>query len=400
LESIKFFQERIIAEAVAIPRDRFYPIVPPPTFMPPSTFRSYGTLRKAYNWTTEYYTLSPDFWSTKDLIPKGFTLLKDDPKLFYKIEEDGGVLITSADPKRCLINEQLGDGSSIKGGWSPNQGGQLFGERLVPDKMGNFLKRPLRWVNFDSAADTPPPDERRRKPKVKKGTPSTPPRPRFTQEAKNLLQGWRHQEENQRRADMQNNRWHDRFSPTKRSEKKAALSEPHIPPARVIEKLEADLKRADSEYDELRKEFNVLARKFNSTADDNTKLRSLVQQVREQAVTEVEQLTEDYSRRSKIHRWQIEAVPTQHARIEGLEATSWEVEDPSNELRYLVIAHAAPGTEEKVRTQWMHDLEQRVEKDFGDGVYYVLTAPDTAVSVMEIMPGLDQIEEDEDVGQF
>lgn len=106
-------------------------------------------------------------------IPEGYSLLSVDPKLYYKEESDGGVVITGV-PGKALFNFKVKGGGMISGGIRMSDSTPV----IFGDYANNNRKYPLRWVALDSVSYLPPPEQRRNTPgqhpwKSKKPMPTT-----------------------------------------------------------------------------------------------------------------------------------------------------------------------------------------------------------------------------------
>jgi hypothetical protein len=92
-------------------------------------------------------------------LPEGFQVLSVTPKLLYKEEADGGLIITG-EPKKTFFNLKLTSGATISGGIKMNGDSPI----LYGDYNNNNKRYPLRWVQEGDIANLPPPNERRNKP--------------------------------------------------------------------------------------------------------------------------------------------------------------------------------------------------------------------------------------------
>lgn len=92
-------------------------------------------------------------------LPAGFEVLSVSPRLLYKEESDGGLIITG-DAEKTFFNLNTSSGGTISGGIKMDGSKPiLYGE------YNNKNKRyPLRWVPEEDITNLPPPKDRRNKP--------------------------------------------------------------------------------------------------------------------------------------------------------------------------------------------------------------------------------------------
>ena len=310
-------------------------------------------------------------------------------------------MITGPDPARCIFKETISDGSILEGGWTPNMGGTVFGDRIIVDSMGNRNPKPLRWCLFEEAEGLKPPSERRnpKGPNPKRHVRPTPePEPQdMMPETRKLLQKYEDERRRTRTREMiAKNRWRKRFGeePEKVevTVREPVMSKPEVPADKVIAGLKIENERLQREHKQMQEEVKMMTEQMRKMHEENEEFKEQAKTIRDDAIGEVRKIKEDYDRKSKVLRWQIEAAPSRQQRVEGLEAKIWEIEDPDRELRYLVVASTPRGTERRVEEQWMADLKTLLERRFGDTMYYVIVPPETDLTVREVQPGVGQIE--------
>jgi hypothetical protein len=95
------------------------------------------------------------------LLPEGYDVLSVDPKLFFKVESDGGVVITG-EPAKTFFNFQVTGGGTISGGIKMDGTNPV----IFGDYGHNYRKYPLRWVPLDRITYLADPEDRRNKPAI------------------------------------------------------------------------------------------------------------------------------------------------------------------------------------------------------------------------------------------
>jgi hypothetical protein len=326
--------------------------------------------------------------------PKGFqTLIVEPCVLYYRVAADGGVIITSPAPVRCIFKEQISDGSIVEGGWTPNMGGTVFGDRIIISSSGDYLKKPLYWSDIDEIEELATPAPKR----------TAEPLPQMMPETKDLLEAYEREKEAKKRAAVAKNKWVERYAKTegkKPRKREPVMSRPSIDPDKLIAGLKTENERLAREHATMKAEVKEMKAAMLRMKEENAEFKEQAESIRDDAIEEVRKIRDDYTRKSKINRWQIEAAPSRKMQIEGLEAKVWEIEDPDKEMRYLAVCSTPRGTERTVEEQWMADLKNMMERRFGDTLYYVIVPPDASLTVREVQPGLDRIDEEDDYGQF
>ena len=324
--------------------------------------------------------------------PSGFMVLHDHlPTLYYKVESDGGVIITG-EKMKVLFNVTLADNSVIKGGI--NEKGNLFGDRK---HVRHVKKYPLRWFSeVEVAKGIKPPNQRRKQiipppGKILK-TKNLPDPPGMTQDTQALL-------ENYKRGEI-NTEAQSRYYTVYNNEECLALNVPPVPARAVIDRLEAEVKRKDRAYAELQKEYARVKQRQDVTSAEIHNIRNAKIETEANAKAEVRKLRDDYERRRSIRRWQLEAVKTKAYEVEGLVADSWEIEDQLGNLRYIVVMRTSRGATDRVAKQWLEDLRRVMDmQGEKDSIAYVNAPDDCTVSVLELLPGTIE-EEDDEIDHF
>jgi hypothetical protein len=325
--------------------------------------------------------------------PSGFMVLhQHHPTLYYKVESDGGVIVTG-EKFKILFSETLADGSIIKGGI--NDKGFLFGDRKRPKHPKRY---PLRWfTEAEIAKGIDPPYKRRKQITPPPGkvlkTKHLPETPGMTQDTQALLESFKRGESH---TETQG-RYHIVYN---NEEEGRARSAPPVPARAVIDRLEAEVKRKDRAYADLQKQFAKAKQQQDVLNAEIHNIRNAKIEAEAQAKARVQELRDDYARRRNIRRWQLEAVKTKAYEVEGLVADSWEIEDPQGQLRYIVITRTSGGTADRTATQWLEDLRHIMDARGGeDTITYVNAPSDCAVNVLEILPGYEE-EEDDGIEHF
>jgi hypothetical protein len=95
------------------------------------------------------------------LLPEGFEVLSVQPKLYYKIEADNGVVVTGM-PEKTFFNYKVVGGGHISGGLKWDGSTPI----IYGDYNYNNRRYPLRWVTLAEISQLPPPGDRRNKPRV------------------------------------------------------------------------------------------------------------------------------------------------------------------------------------------------------------------------------------------
>lgn len=182
-------------------------------------------------------------------------------------------------------------------------------------------------------------------------------------------------------------KWDEAFGPSHTpwkpddSEKELAIIR------RANTKLVAQLAAQQEQNKELAKKLNVAS--------------ETVERVKEASVEELSRIKAAYQQRLHVRRWQIEAVLSTGTTIEGLEAEVFEIEDPNQRLQYLVVARTPNSTPTSVEAEWMADLKKMLSVRFGEDIVECVIAPkDMTISVLEVIPGVDSDEDDDDLIQF
>ena len=298
-----------------------------------------------------------------NVAPPYFHTLCNTPKLFFKIENDGGVIITG-EKYQCTFNLTIADKSVIHGGILPN--GNLFGDRKLKGKGKAY---PLRWFSREEVdRGIKPPHQRRREIKLPPGKkiPEKMPHPiGINKETKMMIDNYQG------------------------GESKA-----------LIQRLEGELKMKDKAYATLRTKHTQLQQKHDAILSEVNTYRNGMADAENAAKMEVQQLREEYERKKTTHRWQVEAVRSGSFEVEGMVAHSWEVEDSEGKLRYLIVTRAASGTSSLVEKQWLEDLSKVVDAEIGSDRAAIVAVPhDCSTTVLEILPDSNN-EEDGEIGQF
>lgn len=366
------------------------------------------------------------------MIPPGFEELGEDTNLWYRIEPDGSVLFTGEQPRSAkMLNEQLPDGSKIVGGF--NRQGVLFGERLSLNR-GQVVKSPLHWRDYNNprsvatSSSRPVPSARvmaNERPKSPLDNPifnpskpsaiwSNPllgvPPNRVMPETAALLESQGVQTHN-----LQESR--DRLSkvvkaneaPPKEGRMAASVRKllnkknghdegggsGHLD---MIKEAADAIETTMAEVERVRAQNAQNVAELHQAQSENQQLRNELERVRSEAKSLLAQTIEEFGRKVKVRRWQVEAVPTNDVTIEGQESRILEVEDPEGLMRYVVVSHAPTGTSPQVLQQWQQDLRAQVDlMPFGSRAVYVYAPPGMRVDVLELVPGVNV---EDSAGQF
>lgn len=327
-----------------------------------------------------------------DVAPRGFKVLVAHPELFYKVESDGGVLITGNKTCKTTFNKVITDGSRVQGGI--NQKGLLFGDRVVNNK-GRKRSLPLRWKDLNDLEGLPPPHARRRE-----ILPHPFKQPRVVREPSAPAM----QEGMQPETSLLLKQFTEDQAQPKAATMKRAVANPNKPPevraGYIIDRLKAEMGHKEKLYRELRTKHDQLVQKYNAINGEIHNYRNQVAQIRSTTRAEITKIQAEYEARTKTIRWQLEAVPNRDIRAEGLIARTWEIIDAKQELRYVVIVSVPAGTTDIVQEQWLEDLQASLDTQLGPAAITYVIVPDYSVlSVNQIVPGLDG-DGDDDIDQF
>lgn len=344
------------------------------------------------------------------------------PALYCLVEIDGGVVVTGVRKEKCAFNHNLVDGSRVVGGITLNGGGQLFGDRIA-QKNGIEVKYPLRWMSLDDVSQYMPPSKRRNV--------SNPP----PWKVEKLAPVSSTSKSGKKALDLdkveQITDWVKRGLVSRETIAREFELEPipsEVPtdvhpsrsrfeaifgkgkserPARWIAKPD-EYARLRASYDKLQQETVQLKALVTRAEKDRDNLKkklkeaeSTIASVKHEAEVALRKIREDNLRKQHVHRWQVEAVRNSGVTVEGADATIFELEDPDSSLRYLVVATVPRDTPSRVQEQWMDDLQNKLDARFGEGIVQYFIAPeDMTISVLEVQPGVEDQEDEDDLFQF
>lgn len=357
------------------------------------------------------------------MIPPDFKELGEDTDLWYRIEPDGSVLFTGDKPQGAkMLSETLPDGSKISGGF--NRQGLLFGERISLTKNG-VMKSQLFWRDYSTrpgrpmspAMTTSSPSERtlNEQPRSPLDNPLFDPKKPKTWENPYAQSPPRMNPQEAREPETQ-----DLQESRERIAKSVAKEKPKNggPIAQKMRNLLGGSKRADysdsnlealteaaeaiektmAEVERVREQNAQHVAELNQSNAENQQLRNELERVRSEAKTLLAQTIEEFGRKVKVRRWQVEAVPSNEVTIEGMESKILEIEDPEGTMRYVVVSQAPAGTGAQTLQQWQQDLRAQVDlMPFGGRAVYVFAPPGMRVDVLELVPGVNV---DDAAGQF
>jgi len=268
--------------------------------------------------------------------PKGFEILKSSPKLYYRVEDDGGVLITGV-PEKAVFNKKIKEGT-LSGGIKMTGGTPL----LFGDLHAKNRRYPLRWVDLGVAEDMPPPRERRNKPGEHP----------WKAERRRIEKAREDREHHDHDAKVNRDRW--------------------VPKA-AYERLEAECK---------------------ALREANTKAFKKVDELRTAANQEVANIRKDYLKRVQERHVHLEATLTGSDQVEGHKTEHWEVGDK----RYLVIAETPSGLARGNWAEDISKALNRMAGL--EEVAVAIVPPGARVRVVELIPLDTEEEDDLDEGQF
>jgi len=324
------------------------------------------------------------------LMKAGFHTLQAMPRLYYRIEEDGGLMLTGPILQKGVVNHSLHDGSKVSGGFKQDARGDLvtFGERFV-EKNGLTMKYPLRVEPMSTVLTLVAPANRRGR-GVQRGP--LPPRSNrktgMTAEPKReavLID----------ESSAKGGRWAQKYGDVRPWAKKGDTEgKSHEWTAQAYELLRREHDALQAKYEVSEKNRKKLEEKVKDT-------QAQIKQVQKSAHAELTSIKEEFKYKATVRRWQIEATPKDSIGVEGMEAEVCEMVDPAGNLRYLVVAQVPRGTSGRVQQQWLRDLQEVLDSRFGTGiVHYVIAPEDSTISVLEVLPGVDDPNDDDDLIQF
>lgn len=341
-------------------------------------------------------------------IPPDFDELGEDLDVFYRIEPDGSVLLTG-EKSMCILKRDLKDGSKIQGGI--NRGGMLFGERIALVN-GQVVKYPLHWRDVAQPPSRLAVNERKPPPQLSPPKSIEDPvfnrdRPAFDktlqQDLQKVAQATARPVDTQELRESQE-RIKKEVSKNSRSESggpisqrmKALLGRRKGKETDTDTNLEALTEAADAiektmaEVERVREDGNRIAQELQQVQQMNEQLREELARVRAEARETLAQTTEEFGRKVKTRRWQVEAVGAHDVITEGMESKALEVEDPEGLMRYIVVSTAPRGTDQRTLSQWQTDLRSKVDlMPFGQRAVYVFAPENFKVHVLELVPGVD-----------
>lgn len=337
-------------------------------------------------------------------IPPDFDELGEDLDVFYRIEPDGSVLLTG-DKAMCILKRDLKDGSKLQGGI--NKSGMLFGERIAL-KNGQVVKFPLHWRDVVQPPSRLAVNERPRPPKSIEDPVFNPGGRAFQktlqQDLRQVEQATRPTVSTQELTESQERiartiasaekpetkmrgpiaqRMKNLLSRKGKSDDADSNIEALTEAADAIEKTMAEVER-------VREDGNRIAQELQTVQTENNALREELARVRAEARETLAQTTEEFGRKVKTRRWQVEAVAAHEVTTEGMESRALEIEDPEGLMRYIVVSTAPRGTDQHVLSQWQTDLRSKVDlMPFGQRAVYVFAPENFKVHVLELVPGVD-----------
>lgn len=346
-------------------------------------------------------------------MPVGFAGLGQ-TSLCYRIEPDGSVLIAGR-RARTLIHADLHDGSAVHGGI--DNSGAVFGERLVP--IGSVVRKfPLRWCEDPNperapeplpgttwsattpiaSAITPTPVvpvlDLRPKYRAKYVQPYRPaayyPPTDFTVpfmpvKAQELMR-------------------HPRGSSSS-SENLDALRQAE----RALEEARAGVARANADRRRLSNDIARLQAENSQLQSRATRAEAISKEIRDQ----LEAVNIELDRKVDRRRLQLSSVPKTELQVpvqaassnawrdprvpttksEEFSSTVLEVDDPSGEIRYVIVAQAPKDTTESVLQKWLTELYNKVAGQVGaNRTALTLVPTNFGVQVFELIPGVDTLD--------
>lgn len=344
-------------------------------------------------------------------IPPDFVEIPDDRvDLFYKIDRTGQVILTG-DKQRCVLSCELADGSRLQGGIT--EAGNAFGTRT--DKNGRTFD--LRWQDvyqtvgpapvakvappvpkapLDSALFDPP-----GKP-TKMVTPAdmSSEMAALEEQGKRALKSFERAakvgaKEEELKGSLDTMRTVIESKTEELPERRTGLTVEMLEEiSHTIESTISEVKRIQEENLQLRIQVEA----------ENQRLRERILLVQEEAKAKLEQVTEEFARKTRTRRWLVQEAASEDFMVQGLEAKRWEIEDDKEEVNHLVVVTAVAGTTERSTKAWMEEVQKNVEQlPNGKHAVYVMTRPGLNLSVLQLLPGVDSEEVSEvasDVPQF
>ena len=275
--------------------------------------------------------------------PMGFYVLKNVPRLYYRVEEDGGVLVTGI-PKKCIFNLEVvsddGKRGYVSGGLKVDGSSVI----LFGDHARDNRRYPLRWVELSKAEHLPPPKARRNKPGV---------------------HPWKEAKKKLDKARSNLPKEIDYGTPSKGNESQ------WVPKAT---------------YDEMERDRNKLRAALKN-------VESQIANLKAEAETKIAGMKTELMRRTNARSVHLEATLVDTSQIEGHETARWEVGDN----KYLVIAETPKGLG---RGNWTEDITKALDKirDLED-IAVACVPQGSSVRVVELIPLADE-KEIEGTGQF
>jgi hypothetical protein len=352
-----------------------------------------------------------------------------DPRLYYLVEDDGGVVVTGAEISKCTFNTDLPDGSHVAGGLTQKPDGAVtvFGDRTYQEN-GTTVTRPVRWIDMSEADSLVPPHLRRPPKRPPRGHRSNPSPPlqniplvkedvKLTPTMKKLLdmaqQGLVSKEEAIKSLSIEpleppgDEPSPSRFQRIFGKKKGKSWVDEHGRPVQWGDAAKEYQKLRES-YDKLLQEQVQLKNLLTATQQQNARLTEKLKKAEEAVATvkhesqvELERIRQRYLGDLNTKRWQIEAIKTDGLTVEGADATIFELEGANENFRYLVVATIPRSTPAEVEKQWMSDLQEKLDARFGIGaVEYFIVPEDMTISVLEVLPGVEDPEDEDDLFQF